>query len=169
MKTIKLNSNQYPGLSVLVDDSDYRWLCQYKWHPLKNKYTWYAVTHAKTTNGKDTKIYMHRLICGLPLGQDVDHINSDGLDNRRENLRAATRSQNNANQRRQKRSTRRFRGVYWAKHANRWTARIGHDGGYSHLGYYFSEETAAKAYDEAALRYFGEYARLNFPELATHA
>jgi len=103
---------------------------------------------------------MHRLIMGNPQGMEVDHINGNGLDNRRCNLRVVTTSQNQANQHaRRGRSS--FKGVF--KQRSRWRARIHVQQKGINLGSFLTEEEAARAYDAAALHYFGEHACLNFP------
>jgi hypothetical protein len=105
---------------------------------------------------------MHRLILGLtsddPL--EVDHINGDRLDNRRSNLRVANQSQNLANQRKT-RGASRYKGVDWHERHQLWRARIQKDGKRRLLGWFASEDEAGVAYNEAAVRLFGEYARLN--------
>jgi hypothetical protein len=109
---------------------------------------------------------MHRTILGAPQGHMVDHINRDGLDNRRINLRAATRAQNacNAIKRHSIRSTSQFKGVHWDKARSRWAAQIKKLGKVTNIGRFISEEDAARAYDTAAKKVYGEFARLNFPE-----
>lgn len=95
----------------------------------------------------------------------VDHINTDSLDNRKANLRLATHSQNSCNSRRDKSNTySRFRGVSFSKRKGKWFAAIRVNGKKTWLGYFANEEDAAKAYDEAAQKYHGEFARVNFSE-----
>ncbi|MGB8225740.1 MAG: AP2 domain-containing protein, partial [Sedimentisphaerales bacterium] len=84
------------------------------------------------------------------------------LDNRKSNLRLATRSQNNCN-RKQKKGTSKYRGVCYNKRTKKWRAAISFNGMYKHLGFFDSEEEAGRAYDEAAKIYHGEFASLNFP------
>ncbi|WP_412102526.1 HNH endonuclease [Paenibacillus alvei] len=93
----------------------------------------------------------------------VDHINGDPLDNRRENLRVATRNENCRNRRRRKRYKYRFKGVTYDKDkvVNKWRARISYEGKRHCLGYFYTETEAAKAYNEAAIRLHGEFASLN--------
>ena len=104
---------------------------------------------------------MHRLVTSAPAGADVDHINGDGLDNRRENLRCATRSQNNANQRCIRAGKSRFKGVWMNSNKfKKWTAEISKDGK-TVSKTFFSEEEAGNWYDRMANQMFGEFAKTN--------
>ena len=104
---------------------------------------------------------MHRLIMQAIDGQYVDHINGDGLDNRRENLRICTHAQNMQNQMPVRLGTSKYKGVSWDKVAKKWAAHINLDGKPKKLGRFVAEEDAAKAYDSAAIEHYGEYARPN--------
>lgn len=152
------------GGSALVDDAD---------EELVRRYTsWWAIEspspHRPSFYARGFKVgdqhrpLMHKILTDWPL---VDHINGNGLDNRRENLRPATRSQNGGNRRKAMLATSRFKGVsrYPQDHA-RWIANIGVEGHKLYLGIFTSELNAALAYDMAARFHFGEYAALNFPE-----
>jgi len=107
---------------------------------------------------------MHRLILNPPAGITIDHINGNGLDNRRENLRLAGRGQNQCNRGKQSNNTSGFKGVTWHKNLNKWEAGISISGKRYHVGFYKTPEAAARAYDDAAKKYHGEFARLNFPK-----
>jgi len=160
MKTIALSQ----GKVALVDDRDFEWLNQWKWHALKHGHTYYAVRNSRSDyRGKRTLIAMHREILGLTSDSiETDHANRNGLDNRRENLRKATRLENNRNQKGRKGSSC-YKGVSWKTSSRGWVAQIQVEKKKIHLGSYKKEIEAARAYDRAAIKYFGEFAYLNFP------
>lgn len=155
------------GLFTLVDDEDYEYLNQWKWGIDKRKYTNYAVRKGKS-------IQMHQVIMNTKKGEFVDHKNGFGLDNRKINLRKATRSQNQMNKR--SFGTSRYLGVnlHKTKHFSKrkghyiidntskpWRAAIKTNTKLIYLGIFKTEEEAALAYNEAAKKYHGEFARLN--------
>lgn len=151
------------GYSAIVDDDDYDYLMQWKWHVKPNTKVFYAIRNLNwSLNGhpKVSCVWMHRELIGIS-GLLVDHINRDGLDNRRANLRLATKSQNGMNSR-DKRGTSRYKGVSWENENSAWYARI--TIGYRPIfwGRFQSEEEAARAYDAKAIELFGEFANLNF-------
>lgn len=127
---------------------------------IKNK-TWYVSCGKRHNYAISTcsKIFMHRLILNAPDNMEVDHKDGNGLNNRRDNIRICTKSQNQANQ--LVRKGMKFKGI--RKNKNRWCARIRINGSEIHLGSFEKEEDAAKAYDKAAIKYFKEFSRLNFP------
>lgn len=150
MRLIKLTQN----MSAMVDDADYDWLSQWKWH----LHAGYA---SRKSNGKP--IFMHRLINKTAEGLDTDHINHDRLDNRRCNLRSCTTSENGANRAKQKNNTSGFIGVSWYKSKSKWRAQVGTNGTMKTVGAYHSAQEAAIARDKYAKQIFGEFAVLNFP------
>ena len=109
------------------------------------------------------RAYLHRWLLDAQPGQLVDHIDGNPLNNRRSNLRLATRSQNQANRRRNRTSRSRYKGVTWHQGQQRWMARIQVNGRRITIGYYADPLQAAYEYDAFARTYFGEYARVNFP------
>lgn len=160
---IPLLSRKYPGLYAIVDESDAEFVRQWEWLPLvsprKNKTRITAVLSGSHKGAVSQ--YMHRVLLGVSDPRiQVDHINLDTLDNRRSNLRIVTNQQNAFNQA-PRRGTSRFKGVCWHKSVGKWNAQIGHNGRVRSLGVFESEIDAARAYDEAALRLFGEFARTN--------
>ena len=159
------------GKYAIVDPEDYDRLSKYKWHAQKGPQTWYAV-HS-LTNGKKEKrknIQMHHLVIDVPPGMFCDHINHNGLDNREANLRAVTHTQNVWNRRKFKPYSRsKYKGVDWANDMKRCRARIRVNGKRMYLGSFESELDAAKAYDQAAQKYHGEFAALNFPDITADA
>ena len=153
MKEIKLTR----GLVALVDDEDYEFLSQRHWYAAKRKKTYYARTD-KMVNWKTTKTYMHRLILNTPKGMQTDHIDHNGLNNQRHNIRICTNTQNRRNVSSHGRS--KYLGVSFnGKHIR---AQITIGDKYIHLGYFKTEEDAARAHDIKAKELFGEFANLNF-------
>jgi hypothetical protein len=154
MKTIPLTQ----GKVALVDDQDYAALVAHKWYATK-RYggIWYA---ARQENKR--RMYMHRELLRLGPGEWADHIDRDGLNNQRANLRHITPQQNLCNKRIYRNNKTGFRGV--AKKGDRFRAQITAFGRTHYLGYYGTVEEAARAYDEHARRFFGDFAQLNFPD-----
>lgn len=153
MKKIKLTQGKY----TLVDDADFEWLNQWKWHAIKNYNKFYALRTEKEKN-----IRMHRFILNPPFKKEIDHINGDGLDNRRENLRICTHSENLKNREKQSNNLSGFKGVCWNKSDKRWVGQIFLKGKKCiYLGFFKTKEEAALAYNQAAKKYFGEFAKLN--------
>lgn len=156
-KLIPLSGHHGQGHSAIVDDSDYDPLNNYTWHLGNNGYIKTFIGGRKNLQC----LLMHRLIMNPPDDHEVDHINGDKLDNRRENLRIVTRSQNARNLRRHKRFSSRFKGVSWNQSRQRWEAEITIEHRSIYLGSFASEIQAALAYNHAAIDHFGEFASLN--------
>jgi len=158
MKTISLTQRKM----ALVDDADYDSLKKRKWHALMGSYTLYA---AHTVGGRRNRKheFMHRVILGLQRGDNrqCDHIDGDGLNNQRANLRVCTSTENRQSQRKRRISTSRYKGVYWNRRHRKWYSLIGVNTRHIYLGCFDSEIDAARAYDVAALKHFGQFALTN--------
>lgn len=154
------------GMFTMVDDADYDWLNQWKWHTAKHGKKFYA-SRRPTKRGKS--IHMHRLIMGIPRDPNIfaDHKDRDGLNNQRHNLRIANRSQNNSN--RTPMGASKFLGVFPSQSKiNPWFARINKNKKRYYLGSFPSESAAALAYNKAAIELHGEFANLNVIEPAAN-
>lgn len=135
-------------------------LRHYVWRPQihRKKGVVYAYTNLGCNYG------MHRMIMDAPRGLHVDHINGNGLDNRRCNLRLCTPSQNSANKHTPTRNRTSYIGLWWSECNQKWAAQIRTLGKKYHLGLFKCPRKAAQAYDIAALAIWGEFARINFPD-----
>ena len=152
------------GKYAIVDADDYYRLAGYKWHARKAYYTYYASRNSPRRPGVKSKpILMHREVLTVAAGLVVDHINRNGLNNRKANLRPATFSQNNYNRRKNlKPTSSKYKGVYRHRH-KKWRAMIKVNKKNMHLGSFDDEAEAARAYDEAARKYHGDFAVTNLP------
>lgn len=150
MKQISLTQNKI----AIVDNEDYEWLNNWKWHYRPDGY---AGTYIHTTKGSRV-LLMHRLIMDAPKGRGIDHINHDKLDNRRVNLRFCNQSQNMANRVESVNSLSGYKGVIWDNHANKWRVTIGYNYNRIYLGLYEDVELAKTIYRSVARRLFGEFA-----------
>lgn len=151
------------GKRALVSDEDYEYLSQWKWYASQTGNKFYAA-RSEDRNGVRKVIYMHREIMKAT-EEDVDHIDGDGLNNVRENLRFAEHHQNLKNQRKQDRETSsRYKGVYLDKGTQTWNVQIKDRSRVRVVHGIESEDIAAQIYDLLAIDRFGEYANLNFPD-----
>ena len=152
------------GKYALVDQKDYYRLNYYNWTTKGSGERCYAV-RLECDSKRMRFVSMHRAIMGRPKGLQVDHRNRKRLDNRRENLRTATNSQNQYNKNKTKSKTSSiYKGVTYIKSTGKWRAQIMVSRKNIALGEYDEEIEAAKAYDEGAKKYHGEFARLNLPD-----
>jgi hypothetical protein len=171
-KTIPLTR----GKVAIVDDADYDWLSQWKWYfnprntNAEQGYAARTVNYKADGEWRFYRVLMHRQILGVPDRLQADHINGDGTDNRRANLRLATRNENARNVgKKPDRGGRRpskYKGLEYVPKTGRWIARVLVGGKRIYLGTFDTELGAARAYDEGAKEHHGEYARLNFPKEA---
>ena len=148
------------GKVALVDADEYAHLSAFKWCAWESRP---GVFYAARKEGRKT-VYMHRVVCWALGGEDVDHANGDGLDNRRVNLRTCTRSQNMMNRGPTRDATSILKGVCWDSYYGLWAAQITRGGRNHVLGRFEKEGDAACAYDGAARRMHGEFALVNFPK-----
>jgi hypothetical protein len=162
MKEIKLGGKYGVGCVALVDDEDFEKVNKFKWRAIKDRKTYYVI-RTKYVNGKKRKISMHRFIMNTPRKLEVDHIDNNGLNNQKYNMRNCTHAQNMMNINKGK-----MKGVTFKKSHNKyvyWCAQIRVNGKNKHLGLFpYTDEgkvAAAKAYDNAAKQYFGEFANFN--------
>lgn len=148
------------GKIALVNIEDYKYLNQWKWRALKRGNTYYAARGIRM-NKKVLTIFMHHEILPSPKGMQIDHINMNGIDNKKDNLRICNKSQNGMNSRKQNNNTSGYKGVCWHKVAKKWMAHTQVNGKRIYLGYFKTKKQAALVYNEAAKKYHGEFARLN--------
>lgn len=148
---IKLTKGKY----AIVDSKDFKWLNQWKWLFTGGGYAARAIG----TKGEQKFIYMHKIIINCSNKMEVDHKNNEKLDNRRINLREATRSQNCVNRKYFNKTG--LRGVQ-QRSKNSFRATLHIDGKWKSLGHFSSLKIAALAYNQAAIKNFGEFARLNY-------
>lgn len=162
MKKIQLSKGKF----AIVDDEDFEWLNQWKWHTSGSEVSkFYAardVYPGRTSDGKriHKRIYMHKQIMEFPR-DEVDHINGDSLDNRKENLRITDHKHNGYNLKLYKNNKSGYKGVQFHKHIKKWMACIRVDRKLKHLGYFTTPEEAAKAYNIASRQYHKDFGRVN--------
>lgn len=150
------------GYVVLVDDEDYEVVSKWNWYVnlSKNGRICYANRQYRY-QGKQVMVAMHRQIMNAPKGRHVDHVDGDGLNNQKINLRFCSHRQNCSNQRKPE-GRKGYKGVY--KKGRKWTVGLTHKGAFHYLGLYTCRQAAAREYDKLAKLLFGKFANLNFPE-----
>lgn len=160
MKEITLGKDRV----ALVDDANYDWLSHFTWHVQHGSSTDYAASQVGSSTNPNRKLfYMHRIILRAEKGVHVDHIDHNGLNNQRDNIRLCTPRQNMMNKHGHSKTSR-FKGVLYQKRREAWIAQIYLNYRLTRLGTHDTEIDAALAYDKAARYHFGEFALLNFPD-----
>lgn len=153
------------GQNAIVDAEDFEWLSQWNWFAnwsIHRRCFCARRQSSRNEQGKQRGIYMHRAILGCKPDEQCDHKNRNTLDNRKENLRKCTGTQNMCNTNKYKSNTSGFRGVSFFKKTSNWYAHIRVNTRLIHLGCFATPEEAARVYDDAARLYFGEFAHVNF-------
>lgn len=146
------------GYTALIDADDVPLVEDWNWHAVVGATTVYAA-RGMSAGGKSRTIILHRVLISAPDGMDVDHINGDGLDNRRANLRIATRMENLCNKSIYCNNKSGFKGVYWDRHNKRWRSRIWLNRKQHSLGSHATAEAAHEAYVAGSARIHGEFGR----------
>ena len=145
------------GKVAIVDDEDYDYLNQWKWHAHKSRNNFYA----ERSNSKQSHIKMHRLIAKPTKGMVVDHIDGNALNNQKINLRICTSMQNSINRKLNVNNKTGYKGVNYIQTLNKYRAYINTNRIRKHLGCFINPKDAARAYNAAALKYHGEFAHIN--------
>jgi hypothetical protein len=148
------------GKVAIVDDADYEYLNKWKWFVNKFRGKFYAVRTSRA-NKKCSCILMHREIMNPKKGFVIDHIDGFTLNNLRDNLRICTHGENLRNQKLSVKNKSGFKGVHWHKLGKKWVSSINIDRKILYLGLFIDAKEAAKKYNDAALKYHGEFAHLN--------
>jgi hypothetical protein len=150
------------GFEAVVDDADLAFLSQWKWHAFSAPTGHvYAARNSEPVNGRRTHVFMHRVLANTPADRVTDHANGNTLDNRRANLRIATRSQNMWNRRPNRDGRSKYKGVSWHRQHQKWAAAIQIEKRRHHLGLFVNEHEAGEAYRVAAVRLQAEFYRGN--------
>lgn len=160
---IPLGSRAIPltgGKYTLVDESDYDFINQWHWR-VEGGYAIRSRNSNEASLKKPKRILMHRVILNTPDGMATDHINGNPLDNRRCNLRICTKSENNKNRKPNYKSTSKYKGVTRSHESKKWRVQLGMNGKNLHIGLFESEDDAARAYNLAAIKHYGEFASIN--------
>lgn len=150
------------GKTAIVSAEDFEYINQWKWsYDGHNHCAVRSETIKKDGKYKSKSILMHKLIMETPKGMDTDHINGDRLDNRKSNLRICTHRENMCNRKQSKANKSGYKGVSWDNKYSKWVTRIRTSEKYMHVGYFKDKLSAAKAYNEAAKKHHGKFAKLN--------
>lgn len=155
------------GLVALVDDEDYERLSSLNWQAQRASHGWYAKRHVRCAGKWPACQFMHRMIMMPARGMVVDHIDGNGLNNQRSNLRVCTHKQNSANRNKRKAiNTSPYVGVHFCNRSRKWVASITVNYKKKHVGYFRTMDEAAAAYDKASAELRGEFATLNLKEVS---
>lgn len=160
-KEIKLTQ----GRVALVDDDDYEYLSQWKWFLSSSNSRAYAVRKSRIQEVElepHSHVFMHKILLKCPNNAVVDHKDGNKLNNQKHNLRICTHKQNARNSTKPISNKSGYKGVFYYESRNKYHSRIKVNGRSIHLGYFTDATLAARAYDNAAKKYFGDFARLNF-------
>jgi hypothetical protein len=152
---------------ALVDTEDYEWASQWNWYAQWNECTksYYAGRNPRVGDPPNTPQHLHTALLRVSPERVVDHRNGDTLDDRKHNLRECSTLQNSRNRMRSRNNKTGLKGVHFETSSGKWKAQIGVAWKRYNLGRYDTVEAAGRAYDEAAIKHFGEFARLNFPKV----
>jgi len=156
-KEIQLTKGQF----AIVDDEMYDYLNQWKWFANNHNGKFYVVRNITVSNNKQNKIYMHRLILKPEKNMVIDHLNGDGLDNRKCNLRICTHAENMRNSKISINNKSGYKGVSYQENRNNYRAQIKFNNKTINIGDFIDPIDAARAYNDAALKYHGEFANIN--------
>jgi hypothetical protein len=149
------------GFMAIIDTADVPLVEGFNWYADEKSGTVYAATTVLLDNGNQCTLYLHRRVLGLTISTvHVDHIDGNGLNNQRSNIRPCSRSENMRNRGAYRNNTSGFKGVFWFARDRRWRARIRVDGKDKHLGFFDDPEAAHEAYCAAAAELHGEFARV---------
>lgn len=153
------------GHHAKIDVDDHSLISNYKWHAWRHPKSGYVYARRRiydSLSKTERIVYMHRELLAATSGQLVDHKNHDTLDNTRSNIRIASSAQNSQNSRLRRCNTSGFKGVQWLSANRKWRAFISNNGSTLHLGLFKDRVEAAKAYDRAAVKLFGQFSLTNF-------
>lgn len=151
------------GKVAIIDRTDAPLVAPYRWTAICYDGRWYARRSRRVSEGQG-EVFLHQQLFPVLPGWTVDHVDGDGLNCRRENLRQANHSENQCNKPAYRTNKSGYKGVDWDSHHGKWRAQIAKDGRHYHLGRFDTAEEAARAYDAAARRLHGAFARVNFPD-----
>ena len=154
------------GREAVIDACDVGLVSQFNWHLVNVRGQYPYAMRVEKINGKRARVFMHRAIAAKTDDLFIDHIDGNGLNNRRSNLRQATPRENSQNQRAPISNTSGQKGVCWNKRRGKWQAQIRVDRKLVYLGLFARKEDAAAAYDAAAVQHFGKFANLIRAEAA---